>query len=206
MIFTKPLKDILIAVPTNSSVVAPLVPKLIKWSSMGAEVNIMVSSPLVDYVRNALVRHFLTTNKEYLLFIDSDTIPEVDVPEILLKHKKPIVGGLYNLLMTDKNGQMVSRPSGFSLIIEGRPLHEGVSVRPKTGLQRVSITGTGIILIHRDVFSKIEQPWFEYSWKDKEHIVFDGEDVYFCKKCEKVGIPIYCDTDAIGLHQKSILI
>ena len=204
--FKKPLKDILICIPTNSSIVAPLVPKLIKWSSMGAEVNIMVSSPLVDYVRNALTRHFLNSKKKYMLFIDSDTMPDVDVPEKLLKHKKLVVGGLYNLLMTGNDGNMISRPSAFSMLFDDRPLHEGISVIPNTGLQKVHVTGTGIMLIHRDVFSKIEQPWFEYKWKDKEHIAFDGEDVYFCKKCEQANIPIYCDTNAKGLHQKSILI
>ena len=202
----KPLKDILICIPTNSSIVAPLVPKLIKWSSMGAEVNIMVSSPLVDYVRNALVRHFLNSKKKYLLFIDSDTIPEVDVPRRLLQRKKLVVGGLYNLLMTGNNGQMVSKPSAFSMYFDGKPLHESIAVNPNSGLQKVSITGTGIMLIHRSVFEKIQSPWFEYQWKDKEHIAFDGEDVYFCKKCEQAGIPIYCDTNAKGLHQKSIMI
>ena len=205
IMLNKPLKDVFIAIPTNQGVVAGLVPKLIKWASQGAEVCVLVSMPLVDLARNKAVKAFLASKKNYLLFIDSDTVPEVDGPIRLKKVKKQVSAGVYNLLMGDK-GQAVIRPSCFTLAIEGRPLTEGVPIIPDTGIQKVTIASTGFLMIHRSVFETIPQPWFEYRWLDPQHDVFNGEDIDFCHKLEKAGIPIYCDTGAKALHYKSLFI
>lgn len=202
----KPLKDILIVVPTDLNIIGSLVPKLIKWSSMGAEVNIVISKPHVDYARNMGVRQFLKGAKKYLLFIDSDTIPEVDGPERLLKAHKPIIGGVYNLLMTDSSGQAAIRPSCYTLVPSTRTLADGVPIIPHTGLQKCAMVATGYMLIDRKVFDKIQGPWFEYRWLDAQHLAFNGEDVDFCQKAEKLGIEMWCDTSVLAKHHKSLLI
>lgn len=203
---SKPLKDVFIAIPTNQGIIAGLVPKLIKWSSQGAEVCVVVSMPLVDLARNRCVKQFLASKKDYLLFIDSDTVPDVDGPVKLKKMKKQVASGIYNLLMGDKVNNAVTKPSCFSLVIPGRPMTEAIAVTPNTGIQRVAIAATGFLMIHRSVFETIPQPWFEYRWLDEEHDKFHGEDVDFCYKLEKHNIPIFCDTSAKALHYKSLYI
>ena len=204
--FKKPLKDVFIAVPTKQDITAALVPKLIKYHELGADVNIIVSSPLVDYARNKCVQMFLKTKKKYLLFIDSDNVPDVDAPQRLLKHKKPIVGGLYNCLMTSRTGQNTLVPSAFALMVAGRPLTDAVTVKPNTGMQKVAMVATGCLLIHRKVFEQMPEPWFTYEWLDARHDAYNGEDVYFCIEAGKRGIEMWCDTDCKVLHLKNILI
>jgi hypothetical protein len=199
------MNNLLIAIPTKDNIVAGLVPKLIKWAKMGASIMIFESSPLVDYARNKIVRHFLTTDKEYLLFIDSDTIPEIDGPERLLAHKKEVVSGLYNLVMNGKDS-LVSRPSCFTLVLPGKSLTDAVPVQPKTGLQRVVIASGGYLLIHRSVFSLVKKPWFEYEYLDAVHDAYKGEDVVFSNRVEKAGIQIWCDTDVLAGHHKQFVI
>lgn len=202
--FNKPLKKVMIVVPTDANITSALVPKLIKWSSLGAEVVVVVSSPLIDHARNMGVRHFLKSKKEYLLFIDSDTLPDVDGPQRLLKHKKDIVGGVYSLLVTDKDGNRTTRPSAFEKVFVDRPLTEAVPITRHTGMTKVDVIATGFLLIHRKALEKIPEPWFEFVWLDKEHTQFHGEDVAFSHRAIENGIDIWCDTDAAALHSKTI--
>lgn len=206
IMFNKPLKNLFIAIPTECSVDAALVPKLIKWSKQGAEVCVVVSSSLIDLARNKCVKAFLASDKKYLLFLDSDTIPEVDGPERLLKTKRDVVAGVYNLLMGRADGNVVVRPSCFKMIYPTRPLEQSVPISTDTGIQHVEMAATGYLLIHRRVFKKIPEPWFEFEWLDKEHTQFHGEDVYFCHKLWENNISIWCDTGAKALHHKTVFI
>ena len=199
------MKDLFIAIPTKDNIVAGLIPKLIRWAKDGAEVCVIQTSPLVDYARNTLVRQFLKGDKEYLLFIDSDTIPEVDGPMRLKVAKKEIISGTYNLLVNDKNGAAI-RPSAFTMFFDGKPITEAVSVIPHTGIVKCAILSTGFLLIHRDVFSKVKEPWFDYKWLDTIHDAYYGEDVNFSFKCTDAGITLWCDTDTHALHCKQVLI
>lgn len=206
MIMLNKLRNLFIVVITDSDVVGSLIPKLIKWSSMGAEVNIVISRPHVDYARNMGVRQFLKGTKKYLLFIDSDTIPEVDGPERLLKAKKPIIGGVYNLLMSDQQGQAIIRPSCYTLVPNQYTLADAVPIQINSGLQKCTIVATGYMLIDRKVFDKIKEPWFEYRWLDAQHLAFNGEDIDFCQKAETLGIEMWCDTSVLAKHCKQLLI
>ena len=202
----KPLKEVLIIVITDSDIVGSLVPKLIKWSSMGAEVNVVISRPHVDYARNMGVRQFLKGKKKYLFLVDSDTIPEVDGPLKLLKVNKDIVGGVYNLLMSDQSGQAIIMPSCYTLVPNRYTLSDAVPIMVNTGLQKCAMVATGYMMIKRKVFDKIQEPWFEYRWLDDKHLTFNGEDIDFCQKAEKLGIEMWCDTGALAKHCKQLLI
>jgi hypothetical protein len=187
----KPLKDILIMIPTRGTICVPLVPKLIKWCSQGAEVN-FVTGFLVDYARNLAVKHFLTTNKTHLLFLDDDTIPEVDGISKLLSSGKLVVGGLYNLQVDTSDRQSTK-------------LAPSAIVDSQRGLQKVDRIATGFLLIRKEVFEKIPRPWFEFEW-DKNHDSYLGEDYSFCEKVKKAGFDIYCDPFAVAKHYKSVLL
>ena len=179
--------------------------KLIKWSKDGAEVNVIRGS-LLDHARNLAVKHFLKTKNHTFLFIDDDTVPDVKDLKKLLKHKKDMIGGLYNCVMSKADGSVGTKPSAFTLIPPGIPLMDAVSVIPKTGMQKVVGMGTGYMMVKRHVFEKVAQPWFEFIWVDKAHTAFAGEDMTFCKKVQDAGITIWCDTDCLATHSKELLI
>jgi hypothetical protein len=205
--FIKPLKDVFIAIPVpqNGKLTVSLVMKLIKWSALGASVN-MVQGPLIDDNRNICVREFLKTRRKYLLFIDSDTVPNLGDIKALMRHKKDIIGGVYNLVTNDKSGGIIIGTSAFLLHAIGKTLDGSPRVQRNTGLQKVSIIATGFLLIHRRALEKIPEPWFETKWLDEKHVVYFGEDVTFCKKAEEKGIDIWCDTDLFASHLKEIFI
>lgn len=188
----KPLHNILIMIPAkdNNSVSVQLIPRLIKWKEMGAEINI-ITGFLVDFARNQAVRRLLEGKKKYILFVDSDTIPEIDAPQKLLKANKDVVGGIYNL------------------VVDGG-IHGEIKIKPSADvvgydLQKVERIATGILLIKRDVFNKIKEPWFEFVW-DEKHTKYIGEDYSFCDKAKQAGIEIWCDPTVIAKHSKTLLI
>lgn len=60
---------------------------------------------------------------------------------------------------------------------------------------KVDAVGFGVIMIKREVFEKVKQPWFRISQRI-------SEDNYFCMKAQKAGFDIYmdgaCTTGHIG--------
>ena len=204
----KPLRNLYIAIviPSTGRIVAPLIMRLIKWGKMGAEINI-VAGAFLDVARNMAVRQFLKSKNQYFLFIDSDTIPEnVDDLKKLMKYKKDIIGGLYNCVLSKDDGQLTTRPSAYSMIFDSRTLVDAVAVMPKTGLQKVVGMCTGYMMVKREVFEKMPEPWFEFKWADDKHTAFQGEDIGFCEKAIKQGYKLYCDTNCTALHVKEIML
>ena len=62
---------------------------------------------------------------------------------------------------------------------------------PIGSVVKVGGIGMGLCLIKREVFEKIEYPWFlEWSPSMKQEAHHFGEDLWFCDKCEEVGIDI----------------
>jgi hypothetical protein len=62
----------------------------------------------------------------------------------------------------------------------------------QTGVIKVDWVGGGFVLVRADTFSKIEYPWFHCAvLEDGDYASEMGEDIGFCLKCHKAGIPIY---------------
>lgn len=66
-----------------------------------------------------------------------------------------------------------------------------------SGLLPVYACGLAGMLIRRDVFEQIPPPWFELGRTNPEEI---GEDVWFCEKLRRAGIPIVVDLDSVFGH------
>lgn len=170
------------------------------------------SAPAIDYARNELVEHFLLTSCEWMLWLDSDVIPPIDVIARLLKHQLPIVSGLYrarNVAFASQGawpivaGMFAKNEKGE----ETGTVNEIASWSPGEVL-RVDAVGMGCVLVARKVFTALEPPWFDFSLKYKwlgeekyarERLV--SEDWYFFQKVKKAGIPVYLDTTTVCTHQ-----
>jgi hypothetical protein len=63
---------------------------------------------------------------------------------------------------------------------------------PAHGLQEVHVAGSAGMLIHRRVFERMTDPWFEVG-----HAGIDlmNEDVHFCEKARAAGFTIMADMD-----------
>ena len=149
----------------------------------------------VDDARNELVEEALKEDPEWILFLDDDVIPPIDVAYMLMGQHLPIVSVLY----PDKPG----RSAAFRLV-KGKP--EPV---PWGELERatayVDAVGFGCVLVDSRVFKLAKEkglyPWFRYEY----HPVYNpeglSEDQYFCiKVAGKLGIPILVNGYVIAKH------
>ena len=120
----------------------------IKWSNTARQLGIdwtvetMTNESLISRARNTLTAKFLNTEgSTHLMFIDADIGWEPWHLLVLLDSQKDVIGGLY---------PMKSLPIKWCVNgIPGR--EEGVD-----NLVEVSKTGTGFLLIKRDVFEKLD--------------------------------------------------
>jgi GT2 family glycosyltransferase len=129
----------------------------------------------------------------HLLWIDSDIVAESpsDINQalrMLLQLNVPIVSGLYRAKKAkgDYPYAMWSKPS---------PTAEGYgSIGTWTGnFIKVDAIGFGFVLVKREVFERVPEPWF--VWKTQK-----SEDFEFCEKVAKYGYEIKVYTDVRLSH------
>ena len=119
----------------------------IKWANTARQLGLdwtvetMTNESLISRARNTLTAKFLH-NKEstHLMFIDADIGWEPWHLLVMLDAQKDVIGGLY---------PMKSLPVKWC--VNGIP---GVTEDPNSPLVEVSKTGTGFLLIKREVFEK----------------------------------------------------
>lgn len=127
---------------------------------------------------------------EWVLFIDSDNVPDREALPRLLARNVPIVGA-----------KVAERWSPFP--IAATTLDEPcrkytIATVPKMGLIQVRTVGMACTLIQREVFDAIEPPWFQGGQISPE---FLQEDTHFCLRAGKVGIDVYLDCDVQAGHE-----
>ena len=120
----------------------------IKWANTCRQLGIdwtvetMTNESLISRARNTLTAKFLANpDSTHLMFIDADIGWEPWHLLVLLNAQKDVIGGLY---------PMKSLPVKWC--VNGIP---GVVEEPGSNLIEVSKTGTGFLLIRRDVFEKL---------------------------------------------------
>jgi hypothetical protein len=119
----------------------------IKWANMARQLGIdwtvetMTNESLISRARNTLTAKFLATEgSTHLMFVDADIGWEPWHLLVLLDAQKDVIGGLY---------PMKSMP--IKWCVNGIPGQENT----EGNLIEVSKTGTGFMLIKREVFEKI---------------------------------------------------
>ena len=68
----------------------------------------------------------------------------------------------------------------------------------KSGLQECDATGTGCIIIKREVIEKVKKP-FENIY-DKDGIKTLGLDLSFCQKAKELGYRVWVHLDYVASH------
>jgi hypothetical protein len=193
----KSKKTVVIAVPHMGKIVAGLETRITQWVMEGNyNVKQMFSCINPTYAnRNHIVQEFLKTNAEYLLMIDSDTVP-LKNPLDMIDYDKDIVGAVYPTWKNDafiwlacklrEDGAYVQYPKGL-----------------RTGLKEVDALGTGCILIKRKVLETIPMPFVDKVREgvgDREL----GHDLYFCKRAKEKGFKVWADWGLECEHHKEI--
>ncbi len=171
------------------------------------------SGPRIASARNAIVREFLGTELEWLLFIDSDMTFSPDALDLLLQtaHRwhRPVVGGL---CFAQQGGSLF--PTIYQRDADRDAFRVAISYPTDTAFA-VDGTGAAFLLMHRGVLEKLAHerpehpaPWFEDTVIDEGNGVFRerGEDLTFCSRVRDLGIPIYVDARVKIGHVKEVVL
>jgi GT2 family glycosyltransferase len=169
--------------------------------------------------RNDMAEVFLDqSDAEWLWIVDSDMGFERDTLQRLLRAadpvERPVVAGLYlaaEQVSSDGLGGWQIVP--YPVVFEWREDDAGVEgfVRlpdvPKDQVVRAAGAGTGCMLVHRTVLEKVGasgERWFDQIRYANGQIV--SEDLSFCARLRREGIPLHVDTGVRLSHHKSIWI
>jgi hypothetical protein len=177
--------------------------------------------------RNQMVKDFLDNeHAEWLWILDSDATFPPDALDCLLADAdvtdRPIVGALAHQRRgkTDDKYQPILDASGRQVVevlptmykieydAEGNWVGYREVVSYTLGLNEVDATGCHCLLVHRNVFEKIEST-HPYRWFREDEIAPEtvaGEDIWFCVEARKCGFPIFVDTRLESGHVKSTLL
>ena len=170
-------------------------------------------SPLIHQARNYLTSVFLTTQYQYLLFIDSDVEFEAEAVVRMMVTKKNIICTPYRVKSADTSQHIYTvefkDPKNILVLAEG--------------LVEIEAGPTGLMLIDRKVFEKIIKNhhdlkiinpaksdagkshefyynFFDFGFSDGYSM---GEDVSFCRLARGNGFKIYANIESSTSHHGS---
>jgi glycosyltransferase involved in cell wall biosynthesis len=177
----------------------------------------LTSGPRIASARNTVVREFLANRRsEWLVMVDADMVFAPDAIEQLVAGAREKNVGIVGALCYGCTATGVMNPTLFRLVTDEQgkkfELYERV---PPPGMVKVDATGTGMILIHRDILLDIGDrwgphsawPWFhEGEMKYGPQMVEYGEDIGFCIRAHLQGHDIFVNTAVVANHHKPIVV
>lgn len=168
------------------------------------------SGPQMPEARNKLVNHFLDTEGEWLMMIDTDMVFDLKLVEQLMetadKDTAPIIGGL----CFGVNEELGQFPTLYRMV-DGLPTV--MLDVPDSRIVEVDATGAACLLTHRSVFENNRRDgkhtWFHRQWVPPTETHpggILGEDISWCWWLKSRGVPIVVDTEVEVGHVKPTIV
>jgi len=152
----------------------------------------IVNSPMpLEHVRNLQVERFLDSASEFFFILDSDCVPPDNILKMLTAFNLPFICVPHPSIKDNETGVMVLDKVGEYQYRQHYPFNKG--------LQKCDAVGCAGMMIKRDVFSRIEKPYFKFIYNEEGKLV-QGEDFYFCDKLKAAGIEVFAYCDLIQTH------
>lgn len=153
--------------------------------------------------RNMLRQLVLDEGHDYFFSVEQDIVPPPDALELLLRHRQPIVSGVYYKYFTlqykGTDGKILTKKKAMPLLAHSSQDPKKMHFIPAEEVEgdhffQVRYCGLGCLLIHRSVLEKIS---FRVD-QGPEGLAFD--DVYFCNDALAAGFSLHVDTAVKCLH------
>jgi GT2 family glycosyltransferase len=143
----------------------------------------------VFHARNRIVEAFLKTDADWLLQIDNDVAPPTDLLRVL--EKVPAAAAV----VTPK----VYIPTDVHPFCLGwRPVGE----TDTRGWQELSDCATACVFTRRDVFAKLQKPYFDFGYLADGSLV--TEDLVFCNGVREAGLRIFGNRNFTCSHFRTV--
>lgn len=123
----------------------------------------------------------------HILWVDSDMYFPHDTIQQLLSHGKLVVAGNYVRKALETVPVAYTENDDY--------IGPCYTREDSTGLEKVKHVGMGLMLTSIDVYEAIDLPYWNFSTIPPHDVVWQGEDIYFCRKLEEAGIDIWVDHD-----------
>lgn len=148
---------------------------------------------LIHTARNVLAEGFLETDCEWSFWLDSDMVLPANTITVMMKWAKKLKAQFLTGIYYQRVGEHL--PVVLIRDEKVRKYEDEFShtpVFPPEGVKspfKVGCCGFGCVLIHRDVYSKLERPFFKYKWINEKKEL--SEDFYFCLNAKKAGVDLW---------------
>lgn len=169
---------------------------LIEWTRLKDIKTLYIQTPgirLIHEARNHLIQQALSVEEvTHILFIDSDMSFMFNQLYNWLCAEKDIIGGCYvgRGIPSVPWVEHKVKPFPYAWIYDEVSDQFKTVIKKGTGIQKIAGGfGCGLVLIKREVFKKLEQPYFDFKG-------YPGEDMYFFRKCIEANIDVYIDWDS----------
>lgn len=163
----------------------------------------MVARIFHDFARNEYVKDFLETDCDAIWFLDSDVVPPTKVMDLVAEHwdQWSCAGAPYPVFMSQvkEEGPIVV----YTVYKKGQNGFHASQV-PDAGQEMVDGLATGCLFIKREVFAKLEKPYFEFKYNPETREMTEGEDLGFCRKVNEQGFQFFVDYGMCCKHYKRV--
>jgi GT2 family glycosyltransferase len=149
-----------------------------------------VAGTLIFDQREKLAQHAIDGGCDYILWVDADMRFPKNTIQRLMAHDKDIVG------VNATTRTVPTKPTAKMLDVDFEKKENNwtpVISKGKTGIEKVTAIGCGVMLVKAEVFKKTPQPWFWFYKLPGDKIL--GEDVHFCVAAADAGFETWVDHD-----------
>jgi GT2 family glycosyltransferase len=201
-------RKIFVAIPNQGVNVVGITAFLVRNQKYIFELDMPFKRPIY-FNRNQYMQEFIKSGADWLLMIDSDTVPPINAMEIIdkiIKENKDIkvLSGWYNTYNQILNKIL---PVFFKKDVKGffrTYTDKELKNMFKSNIFRVDGVGGGFLLVHRDAIKNMEKPYFDNVYNKDKTSLIESEDLYFSDKIKEQGFKIYVTPKIRCTHIKNL--
>lgn len=162
-----------------------------------------------DAAREGIVQDFMDSGCDILWFLDSDVCPPKHVLDLVTMHgdKWKVAAAPYPVFMAQPGESFRQVVYTVYKAIAPHPITKQSRIAPcdvpHEGTDFLDGAATGCLFIKREVFDKLERPYFEFKYDPITRAPVEGEDIGFCLKMHKLGIKFFVDFSMVCKHFKN---
>jgi hypothetical protein len=141
----------------------------------------------------------LENDFDYLLHLETDVFPPIDVIERLLDAKQKVIGALYHIELGGRSTLMIQQIEDFGDELRETYNLDETDISFVDGeVKKVFSCGLGCVLIHRSVLEEVN---FRYEEGSPVH-----PDSFYFADLDAKRIPVYVDTSIYCKHDNQTLL